>query len=142
MKTDEVIEKYADKLMSTLGDIAPEAWDIMVRGQVSEGLRGLLMSTFLAVTSVALARWCVHSKRKTEEVGKALDEWRAKEMSKPFRDRDHRRGLVHVPDYSVAVGAGCAAFLISFMAALGFGDAIMHLLSPEYMALKELMEHG
>lgn len=109
----DVIEKYADKLVKVMGDIAPEAWEIMVRGQIVEGIHDLIFTAvWVAVSVGALMLGRQILKEKWEE-----------DMERP-----------------AAALLGFIALFAFFIAMNFLSDGIMSLAAPEYQAIKELMQ--
>ncbi len=52
-KTTEVFDKYVEQLVETMSTVAPQAWDILVRGHIAMGIRDLVMTAVLGLIAGA-----------------------------------------------------------------------------------------
>lgn len=114
----ELVEKYADKLVKGMGDIAPEAWEIMVRGQVVSGIHDAVFSVLWAAVFAGAIFTMRALWRNDDASSEDCSEW----------------------VFALIIVAAVFALLAFFLTLTFLSGATMSLLSPEYMALKELMK--
>jgi len=109
--TAKLVERYADKLVGLAGDTAPEAWDILLRGQAVHGFVNLMWAAFFGVVAFAAYKG-------------------ARRMA--THDSSYQE---------VAWGAGAVVCFFCIVCALGaLGDGVSRLCTPEVFALQELMQ--
>ncbi len=114
MDTSEIADKYLEKLSSTIGDMGPHAWEIMVRGQIVEGFNSL----FWGLAWLGVAIGCARSARKL------------------FESTDNPSDGEEITFKVLCIVAPFGTIL----GATGLSNAIDRLGAPEYQALLKLLE--
>ena len=109
----ELVDKYAGKLAKAMGDVAPEAWDIMVQGQIVSGIHD---AVFAVIWAGAVAG-AVFSMRITL-----------------------RSDIVDHDKYGALACTGMAAIAFFGVSLNHLSRAILYLAAPEYQALLELLK--
>ncbi len=114
METSEVVDKYMGKLAATIGDMGPHAWEVMVQGQIVEGLDDLLWGLVWCAIAVVGGQFTRKSYLLIEEA------------------TDNRA----IACLLAGLGSGFSAILGTCC----LSSAVRHLGAPEYQAMLTLLE--
>ncbi len=117
---EEMIQKYADKLLEAMGNTAPEAWQIMLHGQLVNGIKQAMLAAMFWTVALFAAWIALRASKRCDVMVKA-------------------EVKINEGDIT-AVILGC--IIATFFVSLGIADmtdAVGYLAAPEYNALRELL---